>query len=216
MKKNRILCISRQLGSDGREIGKAAAAQLGIPCYDRELLSEALKSTDISAERIEKYDEKKVNAWLHTLIYEGSDLTHYGKNGSDLLFDLQKNIIRKYAAEGPCVFIGRCADAILKESEEAEVLSVFIAAPLEDRIERVRKRDGLSLKDAAAKIAKTDKNRKAHYEFYAEKQWGNPAEYDLMINSSSWEREKLVDLLCRIYREFGENDPAGDGKTAEV
>lgn len=203
MGKNKVMCISRQVGSDGRVIGRAVAEREGIAYYDKELLTEALKSTDVSPELIERYDEKKVNAWLHTLIYEGSDQAQYGRNGSDLLFSLQKSVILQHAHEGPCVIIGRCADAILEKEEDVEVLSIFLAAPLQDRIDRVMKRDHISMKEATSQIEKTDKNRRAHYEFYAEKQWGDPSEYDLMINTSAWERGQLIDMLCGLYEHFG-------------
>lgn len=199
--KNRSLCIGRQLGSDGREIGREVAEELGIRYYDKEILQEALSRSELPREILEPYDEKKANSLLHTLYYQGSDTTLYGKSGSDILYELQKRYILEEAQKGPCVFIGRCADAILREAG-MDVLSVFIAAPYADRMERVKSRNSLPDRDAGNLIQKTDRQRRANYEYRTGRVWGDPAEYDLLVNSSAWDRKALVQDLCRAYHDF--------------
>ena len=202
MSKNRILCIGRTLGSDGREIGKAAAEALKIPCYDRALLDDVLQTTDVPAERLQKYDEKRVPSFFYSLLYEGSDQTLHGKDGSEVLFELQRRFILEKAEAGPCVFIGRCADGILEKENAAEVVSVFITSPAADRVKRVADWKNLSEKEALSQIHKIDRHRKSYYEFHTGKNWGDPANYDLVLNSSAWERTALIELICTAYRNF--------------
>ena len=202
MEKIKVLCIGRQLGSDGGQIGREIADMLGIPFYDKDILNRAIANTDIPPELLEKYDEKKVNTLLHTIIYQGTNKSFYGKNGSEILFELQRDLILEDASKGPGVFVGRCANAVLENAPGIETLSIFIAAPVQDRIIRVMQRDGISEKEAAAAVQNADKHRKAYYEFYADKIWGNPADYDLTVNSSAWDRKTLIDSLCRLYEGF--------------
>lgn len=122
MGKSIIVTIGRQFGSGGRTIGKKLAEQLGIAYYDKELISLASKESGICGEFFEKADEKTSGSLLKALamgftinnaIFQSSD---YLSNES--LFGIQSDVIRKVAAEGPCVLVGRCADYILRENPD--------------------------------------------------------------------------------------------------
>ncbi len=205
MAKNKIICIGRQYGSDGRAIGQAVAQQLNIPCYDKELLEEALKDTDLPKDLLRKEEEKGPTSLFYEVFYEGKEQKYYGLNASEIMYAMQEELIVKKAQESSCVIIGRCADQILQETKEAdvEVLSVFICAPTKDRIDRVVEREGVDAKKAAEIIRKTDKKRKNYYNYYTSKDWGKPSDYDICINSSSTSREVVVHALCEIYKHMG-------------
>ena len=199
MQKNTILCIGRQFGSGGRNIGKKIAAELSIPYYDKEILTKALMKTDLPADLLEKSDEKLPNPMFRPVFYEGSNPRFYGKTSSEILFALQKDFILQKAKESSCVFVGRCADAILEKEHDLNVISVFIAASMEDRIERVMKRENIGERAASEMIRRTDKQRKSYYGYFTDKDWGKPSDYDMVINSSDWDEEQIITILKGLY-----------------
>lgn len=199
MKKNTILCIGRQFGSGGRDIGQRIAGELAIPYYDKDILSKALKDTDLPADLLEKSDERLPNPMFRPVFYEGSNPRFYGKTSSEILFALQKDFILQKAKESSCVFVGRCADAILEKEPDLNVISVFIAASMDDRIERVMKRENLGERAASELIRKTDRQRKSYYSFFTDKDWGKPSDYDMVINSSDWSEEEIIKILKGLY-----------------
>ena len=109
--------------------------------------------------------------------------------------------IKKLADEGPCVLIGRCADYALKD--RSDVVNLFITAPLENRIERVAMRNGISREEAKERIRKTDKSRASYYNFYSAKEWGDAKSYDLCIDSSLLGIQGTVELLETVVRLKG-------------
>ena len=178
-----LVSIGRQFGSGGHKVGQIIADELGLPYYDKELLTLAAERGSLSEKRLAKFDEKKHNDYFYELNYCGNENAHKGIPTAEALFHLQSEIIRKLAESGKGVFIGRCADYILEESD-FPVLSVFIAAPLETRIRRVMERDGLSKRTAENIIKKKDKMRKHYYESHTGQKWGDPKSYDLYFDSS--------------------------------
>lgn len=172
------ICISRQYGSGGRFIAKKLAEKLGIAFYDKELLAKASEESGISPAIFENYDEKKDN------FFSGIIPTAYGYDISmgQRVFLAQFDAIRKIAEKESCVIVGRCADYILKEEEN--VVSIFIHAPIEDRVLRAVKFYDINENKAKDTILKMDKKRKSYYNFYSDKQWGKSDSYDLSISSN--------------------------------
>ena len=199
MEKNKtIITIGRQLGSGGRTIGKKLAERLGIAYYDRELINLASKESGICGEFFEKADEKTSGGLLkafamgfsmNSAIFQNND---YLSNES--LFQIQSDVIRKVAAEGSCVLVGRCADYILRD--ESICLNVFVTARMEDRIKRVLEYNNeLKENEVEEFINKADKSRSAYYNYYTDKVWGAAASYDLCVNSSYYGIEATVDYI---------------------
>ncbi len=199
MEKNKtIITIGRQLGSGGRTIGKKLAERLGIAYYDRELINLASKESGICGEFFEKADEKTSGGLLkafamgfsmNSAIFQNND---YLSNES--LFQIQSDVIRKVAAEGSCVLVGRCADYILRD--ESNCLNVFVTARMEDRIKRVLEYNNeLKENEVEEFINKADKSRSAYYNYYTDKVWGAAASYDLCVNSSYYGIEATVDYI---------------------
>ena len=167
-----IITIGRQFGSGGKEIGIRVAKELGIPFYDKELLQEAAKKSGLCQKIFENFDERP-KSLLYAIAMDAYPLGFSGTAGESLEQQVHLAIfktIRNIAAEGPCVIIGRCADYAL--AEDPNLLSLFISAPLEDRIARVAKRQKVTPEEAKSLIQKTDKRRASYCEYYASKKWG--------------------------------------------
>lgn len=195
--KKVIITIGRQFGSGGRTVGKKLAEQLGIAYYDKELINLASKESGICGEFFEKADEKNSGSLLKALamgftmnnaIFQSND---YLSNES--LFRIQSDVIRKVAAEGSCVLVGRCADYILRE--DPDCIDVFISAGWKDRILRAMEYNHLEEKEAGEFLRKADKSRASYYNYYTDKIWGAAESYDLCINSSLYGIDRTVAFI---------------------
>lgn len=200
LKGNTIITISRAFGSGGREIGKKIAKELGIPFFDKELLEVAAKDGRVSLNDLRAFDEKKVSDFFYSLV-----LNPYVREGTEPLGLVVQNIladtIKAVANEGPCVIVGRSADKILRD--KYDILSVFISAPLEERIARVAKRDGLPEKECRKVILKADRARRAYYNYYDEGEWGEAANYNLCIDSGHLGIDNATKLIIEYLKLNG-------------
>ena len=198
MSYNNIITITRQFGSGGHDIGEALAKKLGIPFYDKELISIAAKESGICPEVFEAVDEKATNSLLYSLsvgLYSfGSGFTNTGELPvNDRLYILQHKIIKELAEKETFVVVGRCADYILKD--KSNVVKVFVYADLETRVNRAIERNNINNDRAKQAVIKADKNRANYYSFYSGKKWGQPENYDLCINSTNISTDQAVDLI---------------------
>lgn len=191
MKSNTIITISRQYGSQGREIGQELAKRLNIPYYDRDIISMAAKESGFSEELFDQLDRRATNSFLYSLTMFGSA----GLNGlslTDQLFVTQRNIIRDVAEKGSCVIVGRCADYILRK--QPEEFNFFIKAPIKVRVAHAQ--DDPKIADATKEtVEKLDKQRAAYYNFYTGQIWGNAANYDMCIDSARVGVSKVADII---------------------
>lgn len=186
MSEKIVITIARQYGSGGREIGEKVAQMLGIPKYDKELITLAAQGENLSPAALEKVDETAASSLLYTLAMGsnlfGAHAAPYTLPLNDKLFVRQSEVIREKAEEGSCVFIGRCADYVLRELPCR--LSVFIYGDLACRKKRVCERHDISEGEAIDIINKTDRRRASYYNFYTGGKWGRYDNYHLAINSS--------------------------------
>lgn len=192
-----LICIGREFGSGGHEIGKLLAEDMSIPFYDRQLVDMAIERSGLIAQEIEKADEKRENAFLHSVWYELVDNDLRGMSTNNILFKLQRDMIMSFSKSGDGVFIGRCADYILSEAG-IEHTSIFIAAPFSDRVARKMELLQQEEKTVMALVRKIDKQRKAYYNYYTGGSWGKPDQYDICINSSMAGIEQSVRMLKAI------------------
>ena len=189
MSKKIIITIARQYGSGGREIGEKVAKLLGLPLYDKELITDAAAKGSLNEEIIKKADESAANSLLYTLAMGSNVLgttMHFGYKMplNDKLFILQSEVIKEYAKNGSCVIIGRCADYVLRD--EPNILRLFIYGDLDHRQARVMERHPeLKSSQVIDVINKTDKRRSSYYNFYTGNKWGKYDNYDMTINSST-------------------------------
>lgn len=151
----------------------------------------------MSRELFEKADEKATSSLLYTLSMN-SYLLH-GMAGvpdlplNDKVFLIQSEVIRKLAAKGPCVIVGRCADYILREHPGS--VNVYIYSDMEDRVERATTYYNLSADRAREQIQKMDKKRATYYNFYTNQKWGRAENYDLSLNSAKIGIEGCVEVI---------------------
>lgn len=204
---HRIICINREFGSGGHEVGKLVADKLGIPFYDEELIDEVISRSGLNKELIKQLDEQKHNDYLYTALYEGNDKSIYGKSMNEAIFELEKDTIIELAKKNDCVIIGRCAGDILRENTNAQVIKVFISAPLDYRIKRKLELNDYDKKKTAIIVEKMDRNRRKYYEKYIKKNWSEPSNYDLTINTAVLGIENVADLLVLSFNKlYDDND----------
>ena len=203
MKTNTIITIGRQYGSAGRQIGRVLAEELGIKCYDKELLERAAKESGLCEELFENHDEKPTNSFLYSLVMDTYSFGYSSAGFTDMpmnhkVFLAQFEAIKKLAAEGPCVMVGRCADYALADNKDC--FSVFVHADLDWRINRIAGKYNKTPKEAKDMITKTDKSRASYYNYYTSKKWGDARSYDLCLNTSQISVEDSIELILK-YRE---------------
>ena len=175
-----IITIARQHGSSGREIARALSEDLGIQCFDKEIVDEAAENSSICKELISSFDEKRVSPFmLQTTQYPSMN---YGLGLNIQVASAQFDVIRKLADQGDCIFVGRCADYILRERKD--LTRVFIMGEQEDKIRCIMNRQNVSEAEAKKKIKQVDKDRSSYYKYYTDQIWGESENYDLCINSS--------------------------------
>ena len=196
-----VITVGRQYGSGGREIGTMLAEKLGIAYYDDMLLKEAAKESGLCEELFRSFDERP-KSFLYSIAmdpysFSMNSITSKG-NIEQQVYLATYETIKKLADKGPCVLIGRCADYALKDRDD--VINIFITAPLENRIERVARRNDISLDEAKDRIKKTDKSRASYYNYYSSKDWGEAKSYDLCIDSSLLGIEGTVALLEKMIQ----------------
>lgn len=201
MNNKTIITIGRQFGSGGREIGRRLAEKLGIPFYDKELLTHAAQESGLSHEVMTYFDEQPTNSLLYSLstgMYSMGEVgvSNYMLPVNQQVFQAQFDSIRKLAEQGSCVIVGRCADYVLEK--HPHVVNVFIYGDLQKRMERVAEYDGVDLAEAKSRVAKSDKRRASYYNFYSGKKWGTAGSYDLCINSSAVGYDNAVELIARF------------------
>jgi cytidylate kinase len=204
MKK--IITISRQFGSGGREIGAKLAAKLGILFYDNEIISRAAKESGYAEAAFENAEKKATNSFLYSIAmgmnaYGSQDIGFAHLSLDDRLYLAQSDVIRKVAKEGPCVIVGRCADYVLRDFDN--VVNIFIWADLEERKKRAVSQYHLMESKAEEEILKTDKRRANYYNYHASEKWGKAENYHLSLRSDYIGIDNSVDCILR-YLEYGE------------
>lgn len=200
MAQQLYVTIGRQFGSGGREIGKKVAQALGIPYYDKELLTVAAEKSGLSHEFLSNYDEKPTNSFLYSLVM-GQQNVLAGMHGStveQLASQAQRDAVLSVAEQGSCVIVGRCADYILRD--QPGLVRVFVCADEGARIARICHRDSVDEKEAREKMKKMDKARAAYYAFHTDREWGSADSYDLCVNSSRRGIDAAVELILQFCK----------------
>ena len=193
--KKFIITIGRSYGSGGRMVGLKIAEDLGIKCYNSELLIEAAKESGLCHEVFEKIDEKPISAFLS---FSAGKYDHGEMPLNHKVFLAQMQTIKKIADRESCVIVGRCADYVLKDYEN--VINVFITAPFEDRVQRAIDRDNILPGKAEKRVKRIDKERANYYNFYSTKRWGVADSYDICLDSSKFGIEgcaKIIESLIK-------------------
>ncbi|GHT51760.1 cytidylate kinase [Bacteroidia bacterium] len=191
---NYVITIGRQLGSGGKQIGELLSQQLGINCYDKELIRLASRESGLGKEFFENADENSSHGFFSTFFgFRSGYMGDVNYLCNETLFKIQSDVIKDLAEKESCIFVGRCADYILRNHPQC--LNVFITANREDRIQRICQTQRLTEKEAATLIEQTDKKRANYYNYYSNKVWGMATSYDLCINSSVFGMDKAITII---------------------
>jgi cytidylate kinase len=200
-----LICIGRQLGSGGLSVARTLAERFGCKLYDKELLNLAAKESGFSEKFFEQNDEKKgfLKGLFNIQTSHVSGGSMYKTNFSqESLFQFQSDAIQKAAGDGSCVFVGRCADYILRDFPNT--VNIFITASMKYRIAQIMNKQGIGTEEARRFIESKESKRAAYYNYYTGKKWGAAESYDLCIDSSILgfvETEKIIAAFIR--KRFG-------------
>lgn len=202
--KKFVVTIARGFGSGGKYIGEKLGERLGIPCYEKEILTMASEKSGISLEIFAKSDEKLKRSLLVkelTEIPRSKALSPQDKafTSDNNLFAIQTEIIQTLADTQSCIIVGKCADYILRNNNN--VLSVYIDAPRSACVDSIMSKMSVSEKEANKLIEKTDKYRSDYYKYYTGgRDWLNPTNYHLFLNSDKFGRDACVNILENIIQ----------------
>jgi cytidylate kinase len=194
-----VITIARQYGSGGFLIGKKLSKDLNTAFYDKELIKIASEKSGLGKELFEALDEKK-HFWLFGGINElFANIFGFEEQSNnniilnDSLFKIQSDIIKQLAEKGSSIFIGRCANYVLRNHPKC--INIFVYADIKDRIKRISLHKNIIGSKALKEIERTDKERSKYYNYYTGKVWGAVDSYHLCINSSALDVNEVVELV---------------------
>ncbi len=200
----RIITISREFGSGGREVGKRLAEAMGIAYYDREIITAVAEKSGLAEEYIESVSERGVSTYYpitfgHTFAYTTAMMDPQ----VEVMVE-QNKLIKSLAAKGDCVIVGRCADLIL---EDEHPFNIFVYADAESKFARCRARqredeETLTDNELRRRMAKVDKDRARYRALLTDSRWGDPAAYHRCLNTTGWDMRALVDALTPFVRAW--------------
>lgn len=204
MMGNLVITIGRECGSAGRLIGQKLAADLGVKCYDKELLTLAAKNSGLCEELFKTHDEKPTSSFLYSLVMDTYSLGYNTSAYMDMpinhkIFLAQFDTIKKLAEEESCVIVGRCADYAL--AEYPNMVSVFICGNEDDKIHHLMERHNVDEAKAKDIMIKTDKRRASYYNYYSSKRWGSCKSYDMCLSSSTVGYDGAVDIIKEFAKK---------------
>jgi len=200
----KIITISREFASGGRELGKRMADILGFDYYDREIISAIADNKGLNETYVENMLEN--HGWRSFPLTFHSSITGIATASSISadLFAEQKKVIEKIAEGGrDFIIIGRSADVILQDKKP---LNIFVCADMDAKVARcIRKADkneNLSEKALRKEILRIDKNRSCSRELISDTKWGDRKGYDLIVNTTQWEIKELAEATARFAESW--------------
>ena len=181
--EKKIITISREFGSGGRTVGRMVAERLGIPFYDKELVDQIALESGFAPKFVEEHGEHSPTGSFFSYAFapQGVPGIMNGLSTADFLWNIQCNVILQLADQGPCVIVGRNADYILKDREDA--LHVYVFADVPYRADRIVRLYGESEKSPEQRLAEKDKRRRVNYQHYTGRTWGMAQNYDLCLDT---------------------------------
>jgi cytidylate kinase len=207
MEPHLIISIGRQIGAGGLGVARRLSKEFGLKVYDKELLAEVARESGLDEACFVQRDEHSSRGMRTALQGFRSLLGVYNRAGTNTvmteeqLFKIQSEVMQKIAAKEDCIFVGRCADYILRD--EPRLVTVFIAADLESRVRNLMRVGGKSEEEARRFIETGDRKRAEYYNYYTFKKWGDSASYDLCVNASRLgdDEEKVVELIKYFMKQ---------------
>ena len=196
--EKKIITISREFGSGGRTIGRMVAERLGIPFYDKELVDQIALESGFAPKFVEEHGEHSPGSSLFSYAFapQGIPGVMNGLSTADFLWNIQCSVILQLAEQGPCVIVGRNADYILKDRQDA--LHAYVFADVAYRAERIVRRYGESDKSPEQRLQEKDKRRRVNYQHYTGRTWGQSQNYHLSLDTGVLGIDQCVDIICGI------------------
>ena len=191
---NRIITISREFGSGGRTVGKKVAEQLGIPCYDSELIQKIAEESGFAENYVKEAGEYTPGSFLASALSNRA----FGPTNEDILWEIQCRVISELAEKAPCVIVGRCADYILRDRKDC--LHVFICSDMASRARRIVERYGQTQKAPEKRLAEKDQKRKVYYKNYTGRVWGQAQNYDICLNSGALGVDTCANMIVQLCK----------------
>ena len=199
-----IITVGCEYGCKGPEIAQRIADDLGIPCYDRDLIDDIIEEAGFSKDLLDKAEKGHAIRGRDTGDVDPKKLgaIRY-HNLTDRVVFLQRETVRRLAARGSCVFVGRCADHILRHAD-VKTLNVFIYAPSDVRLKTVMREHNLGKTEAELLITKSDEDLHARYKQVTGTYRGDRHNRHMLIDSSLLGAERTADLIERLaFAHFG-------------
>lgn len=202
---NKVITISRQYASGGREVAEKLAKEYSVPFYDRALIAKAAKESGFAEAAFDNVEMKATNSLLYSIAmgmnaYGSPDLGYTHLSLDDRIYIAQSDIIRKVADEGPCIIVGRCADYVLRERKDT--VNIFIWSSMPFRIKRAIERDGVEPDKAEETITRMDKRRANYYNYHAIEKWGVVTNYHLAIQNDFRGVDKTVEVIKQFINSL--------------
>ena len=199
--EKKIITISREFGSGGRTVGRKVAEKLGIPFYDKELVDQIAMESGFAPKFIEEHGEHSPTSSFFSYAFapQGVPGIMNGLSTADFLWNIQCNVILQLADQGPCVIVGRNADYILKDRQDALHVYVFADAPY--RAERIVRLYGDSEKTPEKRLEEKDKRRRVNYQHYTGRTWGQAQNYDICLDTGVLGEDFCVDVIVKAYED---------------
>ena len=198
--EKKVITISREFGSGGRTIGRKVAEELGIPFYDKELVDQIAMESGFAPKFVEEHGEHSPSGSLFSYAFspQGVPGIMNGLSTADFLWNIQCNVILQLAEKGPCVIVGRNADYILKDRQDA--LHVYVFADTPYRAERIVRLYGDSEKTPEQRLAEKDKRRRLNYQHYTGRTWGQAQNYDICLDTGVLGIEQCTNIVVDIIK----------------
>lgn len=197
----KIITISREFGSGGRELGKRLADELGIPCYDHEIIDMVAEKYGYDKNYVTHVSEKDIRVFYPSTIGHRFMAPHQVEQQPVKVTVAQHEIIKQLAGQGDCVVVGRCADVVCRDMNP---LNIFVYADQKSKLARCKSRaeekENFSEKEMIRKMKQIDKERAAYRELFTEETWGKKESYHLCINTSGKEIKTLIPAIAEYAK----------------
>lgn len=195
MNKNVIITISRQFGSNGREIGRQLAEYLDIGYYNKEIMELIANDFGIDPDFFREENRNEQGLFSVAGRHKLSAITELSVNSE--VYEKACDLIQGISQRESAVIVGRCADYILKD--HPNTIKLFIYSDLETRINWSVSEYKVPARKARKFVHDKDERRAGFYEFYTGQKWGASSNYDMMINTSSMKTDDIIKMLSELY-----------------
>lgn len=203
----KIITVSREFGSGGRELGKRIAEALGIPCYDHQIIEMVAEKQGLDPHYVEHISQNDLRGFYPTTIGRSFALPHFAMIQSIEIATAEHELLKELASAGDCVVVGRCADVVL---DEMHPFNIFVCATDEAKLLRCRKKAGsdehYSDRQLLRKMRDSDKRRRNYRAMFTDKKWGMGSSYHLSVNTTGKEIKDLVPAIVAYINAWFDAD----------